>query len=129
MDTKLFFQNGKLTLDINPCEIRMSHWVYAPVLTHTETAEVLFDLSGMCWDLQFADERSDEIILELALYPDVANVFILVLNISKGQASLNGDISSIHDVRKVLGNITSQVALKSDLIIPILPLSLQTIKK
>jgi len=106
MDTKLFFQNGKLTLDINPCEIRMSHWVYAPVLTHTEMAEVLFDLSGMCWDLQFADERGDEIILELAIYSDVAKVFTLVLNISKGQASLNGDIFSIHDVRKVLGNIT-----------------------
>jgi len=77
MDTKLFFQNGKLTLDINPSEMRMSHWVYAPVLINTETAEVLFDLSGKSWDFRSAEESGDDIILKLARYPDANNVFRL----------------------------------------------------
>lgn len=105
MDTKLFFQNGKLTLDINPSEMRMSHWVYAPVLINTETAEVLFDLSGKGWDFRSAEENGDDIILKLARYPDANNVFRLVLNISKDRASLNGNIFSINDVCKVLEDI------------------------
>jgi hypothetical protein len=105
MNSEQYFENGRFKLATNPHEMRMSHWVYAPVLTDTITEEVLFDLSGNIWDLQSASESSKEVILKLARYPDINKEFEIVLKLNKGQAKINGNIFPINNLSKVLDGI------------------------
>ncbi|GGK05599.1 hypothetical protein GCM10007426_37950 [Alloalcanivorax dieselolei] len=58
----------------------MSHWVHAPVLTDTETAEVLLDLRDGLWDLRGAKEEGQAILLTLARYPNGNKEYQLLLH-------------------------------------------------
>ncbi|MFB2652990.1 hypothetical protein [Shewanella seohaensis] len=73
MLTEQFFLQGRFKLETIPHEIRMSHWVYAPRLTDTQSGQVLLDLVGQCWDCQSAIERDNTLCLTLDGYPDRAN--------------------------------------------------------
>ena len=70
MNAEQAFQNGKYKLETVSHEMRMSHWVFAPVLTDTQSGEILLDLSGGLWELRSAQESGASITLSLARYPD-----------------------------------------------------------
>ncbi|MGF1769185.1 hypothetical protein L4D06_17620 [Enterovibrio makurazakiensis] len=70
METVLDFLSGKYRLSTTPHEMRMSHWVYAPVIIDIETNEIILNLEGNIWDLRSAGESQDSIILKLSRYPD-----------------------------------------------------------
>jgi len=88
MLTEQFFLQGRLKLETIPHEMRMSHWVYAPRLTDTQSGQVQLNLVGQCWDCQFAIERDDTFCLTLDGYPDRANWFELAFLPETGRVQL-----------------------------------------
>lgn len=84
------FHNGRYRLDTVPREMRMSHWVHAPLLIDTETAEVLLDLRDGLWDLRGAKEEGRAILLTLAHYPDGNKEYELLLYPDAGTMAVGG---------------------------------------
>ncbi|ERS10694.1 hypothetical protein Q668_03665 [Alcanivorax sp. PN-3] len=84
------FHNGRYRLDTVPREMRMSHWVHAPVLIDTETSEVLLDLGDSPWDLRGAKEEGRAILLTLAHYPDGNKEYELLLYPDAGTMAVGG---------------------------------------
>ncbi|WP_396586615.1 hypothetical protein [Bermanella sp. R86510] len=105
MNTEQYFHKGKFKLETIPHEMRMSHWVYAPVLIDVETNTKVIDLIGNIWDFRSATESSESITIILARYPDGAKEYELKLYPAKGEASINGKLTKISSVVKVLDAI------------------------
>ncbi|MFB2779446.1 hypothetical protein ACE017_09745 [Shewanella mangrovisoli] len=95
MLTEQFFLQGRLKFETIPHEMRMSHWVYAPRLTDTQSGQVLLNLVGQCWDCQSAIERDNAFYLTLDGYPDRANWLELVFSPETGRVRLKaGNINA-----------------------------------
>lgn len=105
MSTEQYFHKGKFKLETIPHEMRMSHWVYAPVLMDVESNTKIIDLIGNIWDFRSATESIDSITIMLARYPDGEKEFELKLYPEKGEASINGKLTKISSVVKALDAI------------------------
>lgn len=90
MSADQYFLNGKYKLATIAHEMRMSHWLYAPVLTNLETQEVLLDLQDSIWDLRSAKESEDSILLTLARYHEGNSEYLVELNPIEGTAIVCG---------------------------------------
>lgn len=82
---------GRLAITVEPREMRMSHWLYAPQLVDLQQQKVLLDLSESLWDLLgTADEAANGIELVLRKYPgDRASVRLRV-DLDSDQLKLGG---------------------------------------
>ena len=71
---------GRLVITVEPREMRMSHWLYAPRMVDRQREQVLLDLTGSLWDLiGTANETANGIDLLLRKYPgDRASVTLSV---------------------------------------------------
>ena len=105
MNTEQYFQKGKFKLETIPHEMKMSHWVYAPVLIDVESNTKIIDLIGNIWDFRSATESGDSIAIILARYPDGDKEYELKLCPAKGEASINGKLTKISSVVKALDAI------------------------
>ena len=56
-----------------PAEMRMSHWINAPVVEHVSDGAVLLDLSEDVWDLCDVGEEGDTLVLVIRKYPGHTN--------------------------------------------------------
>ncbi|MFC3150030.1 hypothetical protein ACFOEK_03235 [Litoribrevibacter euphylliae] len=88
----------------------MSHWVYAPVLRHTETNEHILNLAGNVWDLRSAKESQDTIILQLARYPDGSKDYEIKITPRTETAIVNGTPHPLTKLAEVLDAITPPLA-------------------
>ncbi|MCL1038276.1 hypothetical protein L2750_14140 [Shewanella submarina] len=59
---------GDFLILTRPHEVRMSHWIYAPVVTHRQNGRLLLDLSRSQWDFIEACENSGKLVLYLRPY-------------------------------------------------------------
>ncbi len=105
MNTEQSFHKGKFKLETIPHEMRMSHWIYAPVLIDTESHTKVLDLIGNIWDLRSATESTDSITLMLARYPDGGKEYEVKLYPTKGEACINGKPTKISSVVESLDAI------------------------
>ena len=105
MSTEKYFHKGKFKLELIPHDMKMSHWVYAPVLMDTESNTKVLDLSGKSWDFRSASESSDSITLMLARYPDGKKEYEVKLYLSTGEANVNGKLTQIKGVNEALDAI------------------------
>ena len=82
---------GRLVITVEPREMRMSHWLYAPQLVDLQQQKVLLDMSESLWDLLgTADETGSGIELVLRKYPgDRASVRLRV-DLDSGELKLCG---------------------------------------
>ena len=85
--------------------MRMSHWVYAPMLINTESNITILDLIGNIWDFRSATESIDSITLMLSRYPDGNKEYEIKLYPEKGEATINGKLTKIQAVSKALDAI------------------------
>lgn len=69
MCTPQNYCNGRLRVSLEPREMRMSHWLYAPKVEDLGQGRVLLDLSSGQWDLLAADESALGLDLRLRKYP------------------------------------------------------------
>ncbi|MFJ7314224.1 hypothetical protein ACIQVE_15955 [Pseudomonas sp. NPDC098747] len=72
--------DGRVAITVEPREMRMSHWLYAPLVVDQQRQQVLLDLSDSLWDLiGTADETASGIDLLLRKYPgDRSSVMVSV---------------------------------------------------
>lgn len=72
--------DGRIAITVEPREMRMSHWLYAPRVVDQQRQQVLLDLSASLWDLiGTAQETVSGIDLLLRKYPgDRASVTVSI---------------------------------------------------
>ncbi len=68
MSETTFHCNGRLAITVEPREMRMSHWLYAPRVVDQQRNQTLLDLSASQWDLISSEETTDGIDLLLRKY-------------------------------------------------------------
>lgn len=62
--------DGRIAITVEPREMRMSHWLYAPRVFDQQRQQVLLDLSESLWDLiGTANETASGIDLLLRKFP------------------------------------------------------------
>lgn len=105
MSTEQYFLKGKYKLSTTPHEMRMSHWVYAPVIINTDNDEVILNLEGNIWDFRSAKETRDSIILKLARYSDGNKEYEMKLQLSAKTVTINGAMYPLASVPEVLDAI------------------------
>lgn len=82
---------GRLAITVEPREMRMSHWLYAPHVVDVQRQRVLLDLSESLWDLLgTADEAADSIGLVLRKYPGDRASVMLSVELDSGELKLGG---------------------------------------
>jgi hypothetical protein len=69
MDRAKTYWDGEIQVSVEPHEMRMSHWVYAPKIADVSSGRVLLDLTGKLWDLMDITETDDALSLRLRKYP------------------------------------------------------------
>ena len=72
--------DGRIAITVEPREMRMSHWLYAPRVVDQQRQQVLLDLTDSLWDLiGTAQETVRGIDLLLRKYPgDRASVTVSI---------------------------------------------------
>ncbi len=86
-----FHCNGRLAITVEPREMRMSHWLYAPLVVDQQRQQTLLDLSDSQWDLISTSEESDNgIKLLLRRYPGDKPAVSLSVNLDDGMLRLDG---------------------------------------
>jgi hypothetical protein len=67
------FCDGRYRVRTVSFEMRMSHWVEAPIVENAETGATILDLSQEIWDLQTLREEGSELVLVMRKYPGLTN--------------------------------------------------------
>lgn len=82
---------GRLAITVEPREMRMSHWLYAPQVVDLQQQKLLLDLSESLWDLLgTADETANGIQLVLRKYPGDRAAVRLSVELDSGEFKLGG---------------------------------------
>lgn len=83
--------NGRLAITVEPREMRMSHWLYAPRVVDQQRQQTLLDLSDSLWDLMSTtDETASGIDLLLRKYPGDKPAVTLNVSLDDGQLCVAG---------------------------------------
>lgn len=67
------FCNGRYRVTTVSCEMKMSHWLDAPVITRVEDGAIILDLSQDIWDMEEVREEGDVLVLLMRKYPGLTN--------------------------------------------------------
>jgi len=92
--------NGRLRISLEPREMRMSHWLYAPKVEDLGQGRVLLDLSAGQWDLLAAEESALGLDLRLRKYPGERREVTLNIRLADlslwldGQAVAEGELEA-----------------------------------
>ncbi|EPM9375160.1 hypothetical protein ACTT3N_004540, partial [Vibrio parahaemolyticus] len=70
METNQYVLNGKFEVLTIAKEMKMSHWVYSPIIREVSSGKVIMSLESTGWDLCKVAESKGRIVLHLAQYPD-----------------------------------------------------------
>ncbi|SDZ67644.1 hypothetical protein [Pseudomonas sp. NFIX28] len=79
-----------LTISVEPHEMRMSHWVYAPRVVDARDGRVLLDLSGGPWDLVSSAPSTAAVELLLRKYPGDGEALCLSIRLADNSLWLAG---------------------------------------
>ncbi|MCF5704948.1 hypothetical protein [Pseudomonas syringae] len=91
MSETTYHCDGRVAITVEPREMRMSHWLYAPKVVDQQRQQVLLDLSDSLWDLiATADETPDSIELMLRKYPGDRGSVMLSVGLDSGELKLGG---------------------------------------
>ena len=102
MSSDKFFCSGRYRLRTVPHEMKMSHWVYAPVLSDEREGHNILDLSNGAWDLIEATEDENKIILSMARYPDSNDKHQITLLLTESLVMVSGKAYPISETKRVL---------------------------
>ena len=94
--------DGKLRLEIEESEVRMSHWVNAPRLIMALTGDVLFDLTQSLWDIENAQETDGVLLLTLREYPGTHGSATLAVDPRSGALSVGAKQVARNELQKAL---------------------------
>src|SRR4029450_631216 len=69
MDEQQTYCSGRYRVRTVPAEMKMSHWINAPIVERVGDGATLLDLSEDVWDLCAVDEVGDTLVLVMRKYP------------------------------------------------------------
>jgi hypothetical protein len=69
MDEQQTYCSGRYRVRTVPAEMKMSHWINAPVVERVADGATLLDLSEDVWDLGDVGEEGDTLVLVMRKYP------------------------------------------------------------
>jgi len=104
MELEQYFHQGRFKLEIVPHEMKMSHWVYAPILTDTLSDHCYFNLTNKVWDLMSVKEDENSITLLLRKYSKDLQEYEIQIFIAKNEALINGKAISIFEIDTFLNH-------------------------
>ncbi|RON86608.1 hypothetical protein BK635_06630 [Pseudomonas chlororaphis] len=91
-----------LTISIEPHEMRMSHWVYAPRVVDARDGRVVLDLSGGPWDLVSCSSSTAVVELLLRKYPGEREALRLSIRLADNSLWLEGTAVATEDIEGAL---------------------------
>ncbi|AZE48686.1 hypothetical protein C4K04_3014 [Pseudomonas chlororaphis] len=91
-----------LTISVEPHEVRMSHWVYAPRVVDARDGRVLLDLSGGRWDLVSSSPSTAAVKLLLRKYPGDREALRLSIRLADNSLWLEGTPVAAEDIEQAL---------------------------
>ncbi|ROL84310.1 hypothetical protein [Pseudomonas chlororaphis] len=91
-----------LTISIEPHEMRMSHWVYAPRVVDARDGRVVLDLSGGPWDLVSCSPSTAAVELLLRKYPGEREALRLSIRLADNSLWLEGTAVATEDIEGAL---------------------------
>lgn len=83
--------DGLYRVHIDASEMRMSHTVFSPVLTHIPTGEVVFSLAGTLWDADASFDSEGRLSMSLRRYPGDRPSHNAVIDLRSGQVTMTFD--------------------------------------
>ncbi|MFW9081310.1 hypothetical protein ACOI9X_18880 [Pseudomonas sp. P2757] len=90
MSETTYHCDGRIAITVEPREMRMSHWLYAPRVVDQQQ-RTLVDLSDSLWDLiTITDDTPGEITLLLRKYPGDRQPVMLSIRLDDGLLRLEG---------------------------------------
>ena len=98
MEPEQYFHQGRFKLDVIPHEMKMSHWVYAPVLTDTLSNHCYFNLTNKVWDLISVKETEFAVTLLIEKYSEDQAQYEVQIFIDNNEALINGSAISIFEI-------------------------------
>lgn len=93
---------GRLVVDVVESEVRMSHWIRAPVLIEADSGRILLDLSGSAWDLLSMHDAADSITLQLRQYAESGGAVSLSVSLAPLRFRVAGDPVDAAELRRQL---------------------------
>ncbi|WP_447928718.1 hypothetical protein [Vreelandella sp. EE27] len=96
---------GQYEVITTPHEMRMSLWVYSPVVVECATQKAVLDLSGSRWDLRRVTEGNGRIIMVLARYPEGDREYLIEVDPANATAVVEGVAHLLADIETALNAI------------------------
>ncbi|AMS17675.1 hypothetical protein PUP66_14020 [Pseudomonas chlororaphis] len=91
-----------LTISVEPHEMRMSHWVYAPRVVDARDGRVVLDLSGGPWDLVSCSPSTAAVELLLRKYPGEREAVCLSIRLADNSLWLEGTAVATENIEGAL---------------------------
>lgn len=82
--------DGVFRVEFQEFEMRMSHWVCTPRVTHVPSGRVVLDLWGTLWDGSPETDADGRLRLSLREYPGDKPGYDLVFDPKTGEATREG---------------------------------------
>ncbi|MCS2609292.1 hypothetical protein [Halomonas dongshanensis] len=105
MPIPIYILDDRYEVTTHPHEMRMSLWVYAPVIVERATQRVILDLSGSLWDLRRVAEGEGRIILTLARYPEGVREYVIEVDPIKSTVIVQGSTYALAHIDTALSAI------------------------
>jgi len=91
-----------LMISVEPHEMRMSHWVYAPRVVDARDGRVVLDLSGGPWDLVSCSPSTAAVELLLRKYPGEHEAVCLSIRLADNSLWLEGTAVATENIEGAL---------------------------
>ena len=105
MEPEQYFHQGRFKLDVISHEMKMSHWIYAPVLTDTLSNHCYFNLTNKIWDLSSVKETEFGVTLLIEKYSENQEQYEIQIFIDKNEALINDTAISIFEIDAFLNKL------------------------
>jgi hypothetical protein len=86
-----------------PTEMRMSHWINAPVVERVSDGVALLDLSEEVWDLSDVGEEGDTLVLVIRKYPGRTNGVEVRILSEPDRYEMEGKVRTREELLSALG--------------------------
>ncbi len=106
MQNKEYMLDGQYEVITIPHEMRMSLWVYSPVVVECATQKRVLDLSGSLWDLRRVTQDQGRIVMMLARYPEGDREYVVEVDPVRTTAIVEGIAHPLADIETALNAIT-----------------------
>ncbi|EGR0694072.1 hypothetical protein E2K20_25345 [Vibrio parahaemolyticus] len=105
MKTNQYVLNGKYEIATSAQEMKMSHWVYSPIIRETNSRKEIMNLGSTAWDLRKVEESNERIVLFLARYPVGSSEYRVEVDPINSRVHISGEEYPLSNIERTLESI------------------------